>query len=106
VLKVDNSTLPIGAKLGITSNRNVGDPNTLFVDMLAGELHNTEFRLDSCTPQLQQLIDLRKKGQIGASGARATSKVGGVQFDSSQQRIPSSGLIQPAIKTQEEGVKQ
>ena len=106
VLKVDNSTLPTGSKLGITSSRNVGDPNSLFVDVLAGELHNTEFRLESCTPQLQQLIDLRKKGQIGAVGARAPSKLGGVQFDSSQLRIPSSGLIQPVTKTQEAGVKQ
>jgi uncharacterized repeat protein (TIGR01451 family) len=105
VLKVDNSTLPIGSKLGITSNRNVGDPNTLFVDVLAGELHNTEFRLDSCSPQLQQMIELRKKGQVGASGSRAIPlSSGGVQFDSTQPRLSGSGSSQPVTK-QEEGVK-
>jgi uncharacterized repeat protein (TIGR01451 family) len=106
VLKVDNKTLPKDAKLGITSNRNVGDPNTLFVDVLAGQLHNTEFRLDSCSPQILQNIEMRQKGQTGSSGSNSVSPpTGGVQFDSAQPKILGSGLPQPATKTVEAGGK-
>ena len=105
VLKVDSKTLPKGAKLGITSNRNAGDPNTLFVDVLAGQLHNTEFRLDSCSPTLQQNLDMRQKGEV-RSGAVALPS-GGVQFDSAQPKILGNGSMpQPSTKAIEAGSKQ
>jgi hypothetical protein len=98
VLKVDSKTLPKGAKLGITGNRNAGDPNTLFVDVLAGQLHNTEFRIDSCSPQPQQSTDVRQK-QVSRSGA--------VQFDSGQPKILGSGVTQqPSTKVLDAGSKQ
>jgi uncharacterized repeat protein (TIGR01451 family) len=98
VLKVDSKTLPKGAKLGITGNRNAGDPNTLFVDVLAGQLHNTEFRIDSCSPQIQESADVRQK-QVSGSGA--------VQFDSGQPKILGSGVTQqPSTKALDAGSKQ
>jgi uncharacterized repeat protein (TIGR01451 family) len=95
VLKVDLTTLPKGAKLGITSNRNAGDPNSLFVDVLAGQLHNTEFRVDSCVPQIVQTIEKRQKGELDSNAPRkAVTQSGGVQFDSAK---PSSfGTAKPA----------
>jgi uncharacterized repeat protein (TIGR01451 family) len=104
VLKIDNKTLPRGAKLGITSNRNLGDPNTLFVDLLAGELHNTEFRIDSCTPQIMQDINMRQKGQTGSSTI-VTPNVG-VQFDSAKPKNSGSNSVQPTIKAVDVGGKQ
>ena len=105
VLKVDSKTLPKGAKLGITSNRNAGDPNTLFVDVLAGQIHNTEFRLDSCSPTLQQNLDMRQKGEVRSGTGVLPS--GGVQFDSAQPKILGSGLTQqPSTKAIEAGSKQ
>ena len=98
VLKVDGKTLPKGAKLGITSNRNAGDPNTLFVDVLAGQLHNTEFRIDSCGPVLQQNIDTQKK-EKNQSGAIVLPS-GGVQFDSAKPQISGSGSM-PQLNTKE-----
>jgi uncharacterized repeat protein (TIGR01451 family) len=107
VLKVDSKTLPRGAKLGVTSNRNVGDPNTLFVDVLAGQLHNTEFRLDSCSPQLQQNLEMRQKGLTGSNGSSNVAPLsGGVQFDSTQTKILGSGLTQPAADVIDAGSKQ
>jgi large repetitive protein len=103
VLKIDNKTLPRGAKLGITSNRNAGDPNTLFVDVLAGQLHNTEFRLDSCTPEILQNIEMRQKGQTGSNAV--IPKSGGVQFDSTKPKISGSGFAQPATQAVDAGVK-
>jgi uncharacterized repeat protein (TIGR01451 family) len=103
VLKIDNKTLPRGSKLGITSNRNVGDPNTLFVDVLAGELHNTEFRLGSCTPSIMQNIEMRQKGQTGSNAVVPTS--GGVQFDSTKPKILGGGFAQPATQAVDAGGK-
>ena len=98
VLKVDSKTLPKGAKLGITGNRNAGDPNTLFVDVLAGQLHNTEFRIDSCSPQPEQSTDVRQK---------PVSRSGAVQFDSGQPKILGSGVTQqPSTKVLDAGSKQ
>jgi uncharacterized repeat protein (TIGR01451 family) len=102
VLKVDSKTLPKGAKLGITSNRNAGDPNTLFVDVLAGQLHNTEFRIQSCSADLLQGASMQKKNQPAA-----VLSSGGVQFDSAQPKIVGGGLISPSTpKAAELGSKQ
>jgi uncharacterized repeat protein (TIGR01451 family) len=97
VLKLDLTTLPKGAKLGITSNRNAGDPNSLFVDVLAGQLHNTEFRTDSCAPQILQSIEKRQKGETDSSVMRKTViQSGSVQFDSAKP-LPA-GAAKPAAK--------
>ena len=92
VLKIDSNTLPAGSVLGITSNRNVGDPNTLFVDVLSGQLHNTEFRIESCTPGIMKSIDERQKGSVRVTPVPNTP-AGDVQFDSSKPN--SSGLAIP-----------
>ena len=103
VLKIDSASLPAGSVLAITSNRNVGDPNTLFVDVLAGQLHNADFRVESCTPSLLQLIEERAKG-----GARVTSvpvvKGNGVQFDSSKPNANGATMPLPVVPSKE-GVK-
>ena len=92
VMKLDLTSLPKGAKLGITSNRNVGDPNSLFVDVLAGELHNTEFRTDSCTPEILQSIEKRQKGETDPAAAKKPAlKSGSVQFDSTKPATKASG---------------
>ena len=106
VLKVDGKSLPDGSVMGITSNRNAGDPNSLFVDVLAGQLHNTEFRVESCSPQVQQQIQMRQKGQgPGAPAKAAPSPGGGVQFDSSKPNISGSGLNRTTPKAVEAGSK-
>ena len=106
VLKIDSKTLPTGSVLGITSNRNAGDPNSLFVDVLAGQLHNTEFRVEGCSPQMQEQIQMRQKGQTTqAPGSTERSIKGGVQFDSSQPNINGGGSFRPGSKAVEAGSK-
>ena len=102
VLKIDSKTLPIGSILGITSNRNAGDPNSLFVDVLAGQLQNTEFRLEGCSPQLQEQIQMRQKGQaMQAPGSAARLNKGSIQFDSSQTNVGGGGSFRPVPKAAE-----
>ena len=57
VLKLDQTTLPPGAKLGISANRNAGDPDSIFVDMKFGELHRADFIINTCTPELIERLD-------------------------------------------------
>ncbi len=47
VLKVDWTTLPAGAALTTSSNRNAGDAGSLFVDLKFGEVHRTDFIVDA-----------------------------------------------------------
>jgi large repetitive protein len=45
VIGVDTTSLPKGSVLALTSNRNVGDPKSLFVDIKFGELFRADFAL-------------------------------------------------------------
>jgi hypothetical protein len=47
-LKVDPVTLPEGSVLGSTSNRDAGDPGSLFLDLKNGEMHRADFRILGC----------------------------------------------------------
>ncbi|MCU0952657.1 MAG: hypothetical protein MUC68_16800 [Burkholderiaceae bacterium] len=60
VLKVDETTLPPGTRLGVTSNRNAGDPGSLFLDAKQGELLQADFRNMSCSPQVNEEIQRRR----------------------------------------------
>jgi uncharacterized repeat protein (TIGR01451 family) len=45
VIGVDTTTLPKGSVLALTSNRNAGDPKSLFVDIKFGELFRADFAI-------------------------------------------------------------
>ena len=61
VLKVDWTTLPAGARLTTSSNRNAGDAGSLFVDLKFGEVHRTDFIVDaSASPDVLDEIGVRR----------------------------------------------
>ncbi len=65
VLKVDRTTLPLGAKLASISNRHALDGGSRFVDLKNGELHRADFAEFSCTAEvMQQLKSRRAKGEV------------------------------------------
>ena len=65
VLAVDPSTLPSGAHLTTSSNRNLGDANSLFIDLKNGELHRADFIEGSCSNRvLEQVKARRSQGEI------------------------------------------
>jgi large repetitive protein len=80
VMKADNTTLPHGARLGTTSNRNGGDPGSLFLDLKKGELHPADFRDMSCHPavlkEVQQRRDRLKSKNQNSSGDVRVPEVG------------------------------
>ena len=89
------TTLPAGARLTTSSNRNAGDAGSLFVDLKFGEVHRTDFIVDaSANPDVLDEIGVRREraevwvpsfdeparpaiiGGRPATGNGATSRVG------------------------------
>jgi uncharacterized repeat protein (TIGR01451 family) len=65
VLTADPGTLPQGARLTTSSNRNLGDAGSLFLDLKNGELHRADFIEGSCSnPVLEQVKARRSQGEV------------------------------------------
>jgi hypothetical protein len=67
VLKVDSLTLPRGSRLTTSSNRNLGDGGSLWLDLKNGELHRADFVEGSCSNTvLEQTKARRAQGEVRA----------------------------------------
>jgi large repetitive protein len=96
VLKADPLTLPRGSRLTTSSNRNLGDAASLWLDLKNGELHRADFIEGSCSNTvLEQVKARRAQGEVRAP---ETEKKGGpaLRFDSKAhgldtQRSPQQG---------------
>lgn len=67
VLKADSFTLPRGSRLTITSNRNVGDANSIFLDVKNGELIRADFAEGSCSNTVMEQVKARRnQGEVRA----------------------------------------
>ncbi|RYX96181.1 MAG: DUF11 domain-containing protein, partial [Comamonadaceae bacterium] len=60
VIKVDRTTLPKGARLVPSSNRNAGVGDSLFVDLKGGELGRADFIEGSCSPEVMEEVRARR----------------------------------------------
>ncbi|MCP5339626.1 MAG: DUF11 domain-containing protein [Sinobacteraceae bacterium] len=86
-LKVDPSTLPRGAHLTTSSNRNLGDADSLFLDLKNGELHRADFIEGSCSnPVLEQVKARRTQGEVRAPESEPGQ--GPLRFESKPLRAP------------------
>jgi len=86
-LKVDATTLPQGARLTTSSNRNLGDADSLFLDLKNGELHRADFVEGSCSnPVLEQVKARRTQGEVRAPETEAGQ--GALRFESKPARAP------------------
>jgi uncharacterized repeat protein (TIGR01451 family) len=87
VLKADNSTLPQGARLVTSSNRNLGDAGSLFLDLKNGELHRADFIEGSCSnPVIEQVKARRTQGEV--SFPETETRQGPLRFESKPARAP------------------
>jgi uncharacterized repeat protein (TIGR01451 family) len=67
-LKVDPLSMPKGSRLTTSSNRNALDPNSLFIDLKAGELHRADFIEGSCSDEVMRQVKARRSaGEPGAA---------------------------------------
>jgi uncharacterized repeat protein (TIGR01451 family) len=89
-LKVDASTLPVGSRLTTSSNRNLGDADSLLIDLKNGELHRADFIEGSCSnPVLEQVKARRTQGEVRAPETEAGQPP--LRFDSKPLRAPQQG---------------
>ncbi|BBQ10782.1 SdrD B-like domain-containing protein [Stenotrophomonas maltophilia] len=89
-LKVDPSTLPVGSRLTTSSNRNLGDADSLFIDLKNGELHRADFIEGSCSnPVIEQVKARRTQGEIRAPETERNQQP--LRFESKPARAPQQG---------------
>ena len=89
-LKVDASTLPVGARLTTSSNRNLGDADSLFIDLKNGELHRADFVEGSCSnPVIEQVKARRTQGEVRAPETETGQPA--LRFESKPLRSPQQG---------------
>jgi large repetitive protein len=60
VLKVDPRTLPEGSRMTTFSNKNVGDAESVLIDMRSGELFRADFVEGSCKPGILSEVEKRR----------------------------------------------
>ncbi len=58
-LKLDQVTLPVGARLEILANRNAGVAGGRFVDLKNAELHRADFASDTCSDSVMKEVKVR-----------------------------------------------
>ncbi|MFT7723638.1 MAG: SdrD B-like domain-containing protein [Roseateles sp.] len=86
-LKVDGSTLPKGSRMTTSSNRNLGDADSLFLDLKNGELHRADFVEGSCSnPVMEQVKARRTQGEVRAPESEARRPQ--LRFESKPLRAP------------------
>lgn len=87
VLRADPTTLPRGSRLTTSSNRNLGDAGSLWLDLKNGELHRADFIEGSCSNTvLEQTKARRAQGEVRSV---ETEKKGGpaLRFDSKAHQL-------------------
>ncbi|MEN9627319.1 MAG: hypothetical protein RJA10_546, partial [Pseudomonadota bacterium] len=82
VLRVDESTLPRGSRLTTSSNRNLGDAGSLWLDLRRGDLQRADFVEGSCSNTVLDQVKARRA--LGEHGQPQVEKAGrpALRFDS------------------------
>nr|WP_168208425.1 DUF11 domain-containing protein [Janthinobacterium tructae] len=89
VIKVDGATLPRASRMMEASNRNLGDPHSLFLDTKNGELLRADFIEGSCSnPVLEQVKARRAQGEV-RSVEREGRAGPGLSFSSQPASAPA-----------------
>ncbi len=116
VLRVDPTTLPRGSRLTTSSNRNLGDAGSLWLDLKNGELHRADFIEGSCSNTvLEQTKARRAQGEVrsvesekkGAPALRFDSKAHELDTlrspqqgtDGANQQAPKPRPLKPDAQT-------
>ncbi len=102
VLKVDQLTLPRGARLTTASNRNLGNADSLWLDLKNGEMQQADFAIGSCSNTVLEQVKARR-AQGGVRSIDNESKGGAsLKFEGKSANFPDQGtdsanqpLVQP-----------
>jgi uncharacterized repeat protein (TIGR01451 family) len=82
VLRIDELTLPRGSRLTTSSNRNLGDAGSLWLDLKHGELQRADFIEGSCSNTvLDQVKARRAQGEVSVPEVEKAGRPA-LRFDS------------------------
>jgi large repetitive protein len=101
VLKVDPLTLPRGSRLTTSSNRNLGDAGSLFIDLKNGELHRADFIEGSCSNTVLEQVKMRRSQGDVRSVETEKKKGPALKFESKPRGAPqeaTDSANQPIVK--------
>ena len=91
VISVDLLTMPRGSRMTTTSNRNLGDANSLFLDVKNGQLIRADFAEGSCSNTVLEQVNARRaKGEIPAPGTEKKDQPA-LKWESKSPRYPQQG---------------
>jgi uncharacterized repeat protein (TIGR01451 family) len=106
VLKVDQITLPRGSRLTTTSNRNLGNADSLWLDLKNGEMQQADFAIGSCSNTVLEQVKARRS----QGGVRSidNERQGGtsLKFEGKNATYPDQGTDsanQPLVKPRPPG---
>ncbi len=89
VIRVDESTLPKGSHLTTSSNRNLGDAGSLWLDLKNGEMHRADFIEGSGSNQVMDQVKARRaQGEVRAP-EKESKKGPALRFDSKAHGLNS-----------------
>ncbi|MEP7380811.1 MAG: hypothetical protein ABI910_03950 [Gemmatimonadota bacterium] len=75
IVKVDRTSLPVGAVLVPIANRNALDGYSRFADVKAGELHKADFAEGSGSAEVLRLVlERRRSGEVENAGTQINDK--------------------------------
>jgi uncharacterized repeat protein (TIGR01451 family) len=93
VLKVDGLSLPKGSQLVVSSSRNVGDAQSIFINPIAGELHRADFIEGSCSSPVLEQVKARRSSVEKPSPSGRQFDAPALKFNG---KVPGHSAAAPA----------
>jgi large repetitive protein len=91
VISVDMLTMPRGSRMTTTSNRNLGDGNSIFLDVKNGQLSRADFAEGSCSNTvLEQVKARRTQGEVRSTETEKTGQPA-LKFEGKSPFYPQQG---------------
>ncbi|WP_295762062.1 SdrD B-like domain-containing protein [Undibacterium sp.] len=88
VLKLDQQSLPRASRMTTTSNRNLGDANSLWLDVKNGELLRADFAEGSCSNSVLEQVKARRSQGGGRSVENEATALPGLKFNGKSMAAP------------------
>jgi uncharacterized repeat protein (TIGR01451 family) len=105
---VDLLTMPRGARLTTTSNRNLGDGNSMFLDVKNGQLIRADFAEGSCSNTvLEQVKARRTQGEVRSVETEKTGQPA-LKWEGKSPQYPqqgTEGANQPLVLRRSESIQ-
>jgi uncharacterized repeat protein (TIGR01451 family) len=91
VITVDMLTMPRGSRMTTTSNRNLGDGNSIYLDMKNGQLIRADFAEGSCSNTvLEQTKSRRAQGEVRSVETEKTGQPA-LKWEGKSPQYPQQG---------------